>query len=103
MAQAAYRRAIAPDTSDEAREAIRASLLTYCALNIFTMVRLVRWRHEPSKTTTNSSVRHALPYDTTHAEAHERVERILAFSTCDNPVLIFGLVDRSGVSRLYDQ
>ncbi|MDA8383151.1 MAG: DUF2779 domain-containing protein, partial [Betaproteobacteria bacterium] len=39
-AQEAFLEAIAPQTSDETRETLRAQLLTYCGLDTYAMVRL---------------------------------------------------------------
>lgn len=45
-AQDAYRRAIAPETSEAERETIRQNLLDYCERDTCAMVRLARWRGE---------------------------------------------------------
>ena len=45
-AQDAYRRAIAPETSEAERETIRRNLLDYCERDTYAMVRLARWRGE---------------------------------------------------------
>jgi len=49
-AQAAYRRAVASETSDLEREAIRRNLLDYCKRDTEAMVRLAHWRIEPNGT-----------------------------------------------------
>ncbi|WP_395643905.1 DUF2779 domain-containing protein [Rudaea sp.] len=49
MAQDAYARAIAADTNDAEREAIRRNLLEYCERDTWAMVRLARWRPEKAK------------------------------------------------------
>lgn len=46
MAQVAYRRAIAAETSAEAQQAIHKNLLAYCRQDTLAMVRLARWRPE---------------------------------------------------------
>ena len=48
VAQAAYRRAVAPETSGVERETIRRNLLDYCKRDTEAMVRLTTWHTAPN-------------------------------------------------------